>query len=128
MRSGRRFSATVPTLLVPAFAFTPTFTPGARLLSGGFIDVHRHLPNLFGLQHVLPRRHGRVPGRGLIRKPRAAFGDTPKNVRFLQLRNGAGIGKVGWRGIEALGKVPFAAKFIAMTVKAILEVNSLAFG
>src|SRR3989442_1320873 len=97
--------------------------PAPRRLAGRVVQVHDDLPDLLLVEPVLPRRHHRVPRRGLLGQPGPALGDAPEEIGLLEHRDRARVLEVRWRRVEPVREVPLAVQVVAVTVHAVADID-----
>src|SRR5262245_16103964 len=97
--------------------------PPPGMLAGRVVEIHDDLPDLFLGEAVFPRRHDRVPGRRLLRKPGATLGDAPEEERLLEHRDRARILEVRRRWVESVREVAPSVEVVTVAVHAVADVD-----
>src|SRR4051812_36732521 len=97
--------------------------PSTRLLPGGVVEVHDHLPDLLLAQAVFPGGHDGVPRRRFLRQAGPPLRDPPEQERLLEHRDRARILEVRGRRIEAVREVSLPVEVVAVAVHAVADVD-----
>src|SRR6267378_1978742 len=88
--------------------------PRSRLPPRLIVHEENDRPNLLFRQEIFPRRHRRIPGRGLAWQAGPTLGDAPEHEALGELRDRAVVLEVERDGIEAVGVVSLTVEMIAV--------------